>query len=36
VYHQWKVQDITAKEAADKLQISLATLYRLQKKFKGE
>ena len=34
VYNQWKIQDITAKEAADKLQISLATLYRLQKKMK--
>lgn len=35
VYRQWKAQDITAKEAADKLHISLATLYRLQKKIKS-
>lgn len=36
VYSQWKVKDITAKEAADKLHISLATLYRLQKRIKEQ
>ena len=32
VYAQWKVQDITADEAAVKLGISKATLYRMEKR----
>ena len=32
VYAQWKAQDITADEAAVKLGISKATLYRMEKR----
>ena len=32
VYAQWKAQDITADEAAMKLGISKATLYRMEKR----
>ena len=31
-YAQWKAQDITADEAAVKLGISKATLYRMEKR----
>ena len=34
VYAQWKAQDITADEAAVKLGISKATLYRMEKRMK--
>ena len=34
VYAQWKAQDITADEAAMKLGISKATLYRMEKRMK--
>ena len=34
VYAQWKAQDITADEAAVKLGISKATLYRMEKRIK--
>ncbi len=33
-YAQWKAQDITADEAAVKLGISKATLYRMEKRMK--
>ena len=36
VYAQWKAQDITADEAAVKLGISKATLYRMEKRMKIE
>ena len=32
VYAQWKAQDITAAEAAVKMGISKATLYRMEKR----
>ena len=35
VYAQWKVQDITADEAAAKMGISKATLYRMEKRMKN-
>ena len=34
VYAQWKAQNITADEAAVKLGISKATLYRMEKRMK--
>jgi predicted DNA-binding protein (UPF0251 family) len=34
VYAQWKAQDITADEAAVKLGVSKATLYRMEKRMK--
>ena len=34
VYAQWKAQDITADEAAVKLGISKATIYRMEKRMK--
>ena len=34
VYAQWKAQDIMADEAAVKLGISKATLYRMEKRMK--
>ena len=34
VYAQWKAQDITADEAAMKLGISKAALYRMEKRMK--
>ena len=34
VYAQWKAQDITADEAAVKLGISKAALYRMEKRMK--